>query len=324
MKFLRYGHSNIFMLFLLIWAATAKILANFFLLPTLADLNIDPVLLNLFIQSITSLIPLIVFCIVTHKYFPPLRFYRPRTMGAFNIILIIAITIFMYPLLSLIALIMNSIGFQNTAMESIAESHATSFLAGLIATALIPTLFEESLFRGYFLAQQDKYGVKRAVILNALFFAFIHLNMLQLPYTFLMGIIIALLVYYTRSILAGMLFHFLINGISVVISFAGTLAAGTATETTPQIDQAVSAGPALQTILILLGVTVVTTAIAFFLLRKFISHNKTRQIKLIEKHGADSYEIPVAEEGSTPFNPVFFVIVAVYILAMISVQFLFS
>ncbi len=62
------------------------------------------------------------------------------------------------------------------------------------------------------------------IIMNGLLFGLFHMNMNQFVYTFFIGTVLSLSVYYTNSIYAGMIIHFVNNFLSIyVMSFPDSL-----------------------------------------------------------------------------------------------------
>lgn len=82
-----------------------------------------------------------------------------------------------------------------------------------------PAIGEETLFRGYALsALRSKFKPVWAIIISALFFGVFHMNLYQGTYAFLMGLVLAYIVYKTGSILAGTVIHLVANSITVVLN----------------------------------------------------------------------------------------------------------
>ena len=89
----------------------------------------------------------------------------------------------------------------------------------LYSPLIIAPICEELLCRGMLFHRLQKIvNVKLAIVIQAIFFACLHGNIIQFAYTFLMGIIAGCLVYYTRSIISSMIFHFANNLFALVIS----------------------------------------------------------------------------------------------------------
>lgn len=132
-----------------------------------------------------------------------------------NILLIIVFSYLMIPLMTLINLISllfvkNDI--QNTIEVIIKEN---PLYLSLLSIALIPCIFEETVYRGIFYNEYRKVNVIKGILLSALLFALLHMNFNQFFYAFAMGIIFVLLIEATDSIISSMIMHFIINGTSV-------------------------------------------------------------------------------------------------------------
>lgn len=92
-----------------------------------------------------------------------------------------------------------------------------SWLFSMVLIALIPCVFEESVYRGLFYQEYRKVAPLKGMLLSAFLFGIMHGNLNQFSYAFLMGIIFALVIEATDSILASMIMHFIINGFSVTL-----------------------------------------------------------------------------------------------------------
>lgn len=91
----------------------------------------------------------------------------------------------------------------------------------LAFTALLPGFFEEFTHRGLLFAGL-KEGKKKGILLiviTSLFFSLMHQNIYQTIYTFVDGIVMGCVTYYSGSIVCGMMVHMLNNGLNVVEDF---------------------------------------------------------------------------------------------------------
>lgn len=92
-----------------------------------------------------------------------------------------------------------------------------SFLLGLY-TVLLGPIAEELAFRGVSLSILEKqFGFVIANILQALFFGFVHLNLIQGIYAFGVGLFVGYIVHLTGSIVPSILFHVAFNSAGLVI-----------------------------------------------------------------------------------------------------------
>lgn len=93
-------------------------------------------------------------------------------------------------------------------------------LPGLFILAISPGICEEMLFRGIILSSfKGKFPAWAAVVLTALLFAVVHLNLFRLAPTFLLGLCLTFIVYRTGSIYLSMLAHALNNGLALLLVY---------------------------------------------------------------------------------------------------------
>lgn len=96
-----------------------------------------------------------------------------------------------------------------------------ALFVALVSLALSPALFEEFLFRGIILPIYERKfrSPWPAIVLSGLIFALMHGSIIGLPAHIILGILFAFVVVVTDSIWAGVLYHFLHNGIAVTYSY---------------------------------------------------------------------------------------------------------
>lgn len=95
---------------------------------------------------------------------------------------------------------------------------------GLLVFAVIPSITEEVAFRGYILSGLERgHRTRTAVLISAFLFGFLHVLISlfnQLFTATLLGVVLGLLAVRSRSLLPGILFHLVNNGLGVVLAFA--------------------------------------------------------------------------------------------------------
>ena len=92
---------------------------------------------------------------------------------------------------------------------SVQELIAYPFVVQLLIIAVLPACVEEFVFRGLIYHSYRKNGILGAAVLSGLVFGLMHLNINQLSYAAVMGIIFALLVEATGSMYSSMLAHYI-------------------------------------------------------------------------------------------------------------------
>ena len=111
-----------------------------------------------------------------------------------------------------------NLGYQVNTSLPLNPDSIPNLLLCILIFALIPAICEETLFRGVLQNGLHKYGFI-SIIISATFFSLMHQNVQQLPYTFLLGIILGLSYYYTKNLKLSILLHFLNNAIVLIIGF---------------------------------------------------------------------------------------------------------
>ena len=93
----------------------------------------------------------------------------------------------------------------------------------ILAYGLLPAFCEELVFRGILCAEHERHGILYAATVSALFFAFLHFDLTALPVYLFSGLLLALVMYVTRSSVAAMIVHLCYNlfGIFVQAGLSG-------------------------------------------------------------------------------------------------------
>lgn len=97
----------------------------------------------------------------------------------------------------------------------------SEFLLAIAALCIVPAFCEEMFFRGFMLnAYERRLRWAPAVIMVGVMFAVYHILLITIPSIIILGIMITFVVYRTRSIWAGVLYHFIHNFLSVCLAYA--------------------------------------------------------------------------------------------------------
>ena len=107
--------------------------------------------------------------------------------------------------------------------------------------------------RGFVLGALRPHGDKMAIVITAVLFGLIHGNVLQLPFAFILGIMLGWLTVQTGSIWPAVVFHFTNNATSVLLSW---------------LEQFTDQDDAITTILFLACCVIGTTAFLSAFLRR--------------------------------------------------------
>ena len=178
-----------------------------------------PIQFNLILLQITVFgIPILIYLLKTKQNFK--ETLSIRKLKLLNIILIILISIFIQPVMSLIAAISN-LFFPNTVSELFIETiyNNVPIWQLLISIALTPAIFEEFMFRGIIFQGYKTTSIFKACLISGFIFGMAHMDLQQSIYASIMGMFFCFMLYKTKSIFAPMLSHFVINGTQVLLSY---------------------------------------------------------------------------------------------------------
>ena len=96
------------------------------------------------------------------------------------------------------------------------DSSIMTKIIAIISIAIIPGIFEELFFRKALIDLTSKYSKKFALIFSALLFGFVHMNLSQGLFTFIIGIVFGAIYLYTNDIKLTMFIHFVNNGFAAL------------------------------------------------------------------------------------------------------------
>ncbi len=106
--------------------------------------------------------------------------------------------------------------------DATAAVYSSSFPVELICLGIISPVAEEMMFRGVmFRRYRENRGFFYSALWSSVFFALMHTNMIQLVYSFLLGILLSYLYEKFGSVKAPVFLHILLNSGSVVFTETG-------------------------------------------------------------------------------------------------------
>lgn len=81
----------------------------------------------------------------------------------------------------------------------------------ILAYAILPAVCEEVIFRSILCAEFERRGVACAIAVSSILFSMLHFNLPAMPVYLFAGVILALVLYATRSVFCAIIVHFLYN-----------------------------------------------------------------------------------------------------------------
>ncbi len=173
---------------------------------------------NLLVSQLIILLPAFVSLLFNKKRIciSDLGFRKIRIS---TVLLTIVYTLLCMPLVTVVNAI-SMLFVENTVVAISSDILALPFPVSLFIIAMVGPFSEEFVFRGIMYNSYRKDGnALGAVLLSALVFGFMHMNLNQAGYAFVIGIALALLMIATGSIWAPIVMHFIINAQSVCMMY---------------------------------------------------------------------------------------------------------
>ncbi len=149
----------------------------------------------------------------------PIKALRIKKINIPTVVLLILFSYFILPFLS----------FLNSISLLFSTNQITSQITGIVAVfpvwisvlliGVLPAVLEESVYRGVFYYEYGKVNRGKGILLSGLLFGLMHMNFNQFVYAVAMGIIFALLVEVTDSLLSSVIVHGIINSNTVIMTY---------------------------------------------------------------------------------------------------------
>lgn len=89
-------------------------------------------------------------------------------------------------------------------------------LAELFSTAVVVPVMEELAFRGVLLSSLKRFGAGFAIVVSAVVFALVHLDISNVVFALIAGLVFGAIYYYTENLWLSILIHALNNGFAVL------------------------------------------------------------------------------------------------------------
>lgn len=174
----------------------------------------DNIMLIQLLVSIAVAVPSFIYVIKNKIEFGTLLCFRKFKI--LDLILSVLSVVFFYPLIVSVNLITIKIVGINSVQNKLSGLNSENIILLFIVLAVAPAIFEEFQFRGLYYNSFKVGGYFKAAFISSIMFSFMHMNINQFMYTFILGMILSYIIEATGSILITMLIHFLFNSIAVV------------------------------------------------------------------------------------------------------------
>jgi len=167
---------------------------------------------KLFLELLVFVLPVAVFLSLRGRaYLPALRIKMPHAQ---HITLLIAAFFALLAgslVLSMLCGGIFSLGNSAAVFEETPALSPLEALGTVVILGLLPAVAEELFFRGVLVAEYERRGAVRAIFMSSLFFALIHFDIHNLPVYLFSGVLLALVLFATHSLVATTILHALYN-----------------------------------------------------------------------------------------------------------------
>lgn len=175
--------------------------------------------------------------------------YRPNPISlsdTIRIALLALLGVFFVNDLSILWCIpLQKLGFDVFSSSIPSAANTTELALCMLYTAVLPGICEEFLFRGVIFPAFEAESSRRGMFLSAVFFMLLHGSITGAPIQFILGVILAALVFWTDSIYAGLIYHTVHNAASILLQYIqdhAAIGAETSSQTTDLLTAIGGAG----------------------------------------------------------------------------------
>ena len=213
-----------------------------------------------------------------------------------NVMLGLTAIVCAYPLIAAVNLL-SQIFVENQVTPVVEYMLQFGLGPSIFLLALMPAFTEEFLCRGI-LYWYGYRGISKVegVLISALVFALMHMNLNQFFYAFFLGIVFALMVEASDSILVSMIMHFAVNAFNVVMTYMAGAYLQPAQETTDALELLTEGlDSPLQIIMSVCGLAAVAGMLILIIYRTFKVNGRTLHAEKTgthtqnKKHPADLF-----------------------------------
>jgi len=171
------------------------------------------------------LLPLVLYCLFIRvkpkQVFATCNFNKCNTK---TIIVSVLLGIILYLFTIIISTFFNGIIalFGYSRPSSGVEMTLTMYLIQIVTVAILPAICEEFIHRGLLLQGTKHIGFNKSIIITGILFGLIHLNITQVFYAAILGILIGYIAVISKNIWPAIIVHFMNNFISITSSYLQT------------------------------------------------------------------------------------------------------
>ena len=277
---LKAKNGNIYMLIIFIFSFAVNVALGF-LVVILKEFGYEilPDFLLVCLHIFSFIAPFIFYVVINRGKLRFSEILPLKNPGVVNILLVIGMAITIQPIVMLFSAV-SSLLFPNNVSDAVTDMLSGSGVyLTLLIVSIMPAITEEITIRGVVLSNYKSVNPIWAAIVTGLYFGLLHMNLQQFPYTFILGIVLALVVIFSKSVYCSMLFHFAFNGVSVLLALVLTSLEEAPGMEAEALAAASSSDMIIITIVTFAGIALVFTPVFIALIYLFYLNNKKRLAK---------------------------------------------
>lgn len=146
------------------------------------------------------------------------RLFHIRKLSLVDGLICIGIAWTVMPTLSFIN-VLSQFFVENAVSDALSATLEYPMIVTLFLTAVTPAVLEELLTRSTIINQYKKHSVLIVCLMSGAFFGFIHMNINQFLYAFVMGMVMCYVMMITGSVLSSMVIHFIVNATGITMLY---------------------------------------------------------------------------------------------------------
>ncbi len=184
-------------------------------------------------------------------------------------------------------------------VQTVPQAIFTAFLYGIL-----PAFCEEFFFRGLVLRSFERFSAFAAIVLSAVIFGIMHGNLQQLLFASVIGVVFAIVVRYTDSIVPAMIMHFTNNFFAAITSYISSIVSSSEAQVDPTFIETISSGVSLVT----LGLPILAIIVPYILYTRKRNERKygKKDPEEVKKGYAGMIQqgnVAVTPDGAVQLNP---------------------
>lgn len=177
-------------------------------------------LVDLISSNLALLLPFLLLLFICRAPFSKILPFRPfrASIALPSLFIALAASVIGYVASMMVSTVLSLFGVTPIMADfSFPEDPAAAFLFILNITVIAP-ITEEIVFRGIIMNLLRRFGDSFALLLSSLLFAAVHMNLLQMPNAFIMGLVIGYFTLCTGSLWTGICIHILNNNLVLLLN----------------------------------------------------------------------------------------------------------